>query len=110
MKYTSEMYAVSDVQFIPVCLAEEPSQFFTSSGRYWMLSGFYNSNYNHNGLPNDLRPSCGPGPPMGGYGLHPPRSYDPGVVNVLMGDGSVTAVSNSIDARVWAAMGTCSRW
>jgi prepilin-type N-terminal cleavage/methylation domain-containing protein/prepilin-type processing-associated H-X9-DG protein len=106
VKYGPEMFVVNDTSFIPACLEAEPTLFFTSSGRYWMLSGFYNTNYNHNGSPNDPRPSCGAGQPMGGCGLHPPRSYHPGVVNALMGDGHVTPITNSIDPRVWTALGT----
>jgi prepilin-type N-terminal cleavage/methylation domain-containing protein len=34
------------------------------------------------------------------------RSYHPGVVSTLMLDGSVRAVKNSIDVRVWRALGT----
>lgn len=34
------------------------------------------------------------------------RSYHPGGVNVVMGDGSVQFISNSIERRVWRSMGT----
>ncbi len=107
VKYLSYAMVVgSDAPFIPVCLAEEPPLWATTSGRYWMFSGFYNANYNHNGTPNDRRPSCGPGLTNLGYGLHPPRSYHPGAVNVLMGDGHAAAINNSINSRVWTALGT----
>jgi prepilin-type N-terminal cleavage/methylation domain-containing protein/prepilin-type processing-associated H-X9-DG protein len=36
------------------------------------------------------------------------RSWHPGGVNVCLGDGSVQWISNSIDRRVWRAMGTIS--
>ena len=98
----------SDVQYIPYCLDVEPVLWANSSGRYWMLSGFYNTNYSHNGAPNDPRPSCGGGLANMGYGLFPPRSYHPGIVNVLMGDGHVAAIANSINSRVWVALGTCN--
>jgi len=107
VKYLSYALIVgSDGPFIPVCVAEQPALWTTGSGRYWMLSGFYNANYNHNGAPNDPRPSCGPGLTNLGYGLHPPRSYHPGVVNVLMGDGHAKPITNSIDFHVWTALGT----
>lgn len=95
-----------DAMFIPTCVAEQPPLWATDEGRYWMLAGFYNANYNHNGSPNDPRPSCGPGWTNLGFGLHPPRSYHPGMVNVLMGDGHSAAITNSINARVWIALGT----
>jgi prepilin-type processing-associated H-X9-DG protein len=34
------------------------------------------------------------------------RSKHPGVVNVLLGDGSVHNVSDSIDLKVWRSLGT----
>jgi prepilin-type N-terminal cleavage/methylation domain-containing protein/prepilin-type processing-associated H-X9-DG protein len=107
VKYLSYSLIVgSDGPYIPLCVAEQPALWTTSSGRYWMLSGFYNANYNHNGAPNDPRPSCGPGLTNLGYGLHPPRSYHPGVVNVLMGDGHATPIGDSIDVKIWKALGT----
>jgi prepilin-type processing-associated H-X9-DG protein len=34
------------------------------------------------------------------------RSYHSGIVNVCFLDGSVRAIGNSIELRVWRAMGT----
>lgn len=34
------------------------------------------------------------------------RSYHPGIVNVLMGDGAVRTVSNTINLAVWRSVGT----
>ncbi len=100
----------SDDQYIPGCLEAEPIQWFTTSGRYWFYTGFDNCHYNHNGTPNDPRPSCGAGPnspdSVNFIGLHPPRSYHPGGVNVLMGDGRVQVVTNSIQRQVWVSLGT----
>jgi prepilin-type processing-associated H-X9-DG protein len=98
----------SDGAFIPFCLAAEPALWSDVSGRYWMFGGFYNTDYNHNGSPNDPRPSCGAAIGNTGFGLHPPRSYHPGVVNVMMGDGRVEAISNSIAQQIWVALGTRS--
>jgi prepilin-type processing-associated H-X9-DG protein len=36
------------------------------------------------------------------------RSYHPGGVNVLLGDGSVRPVKSSIDGRIWRALGTAA--
>lgn len=106
VKSQTESFAVNDASYIPICLESEPILWANSSGRYWMFSGFYNADYNHNGVPNDIRPSCGPGLTNLGYGLHPPRSYHPGTVGVLMGDGHVVAVTSAINLAVWAALGT----
>jgi prepilin-type processing-associated H-X9-DG protein len=39
-------------------------------------------------------------------GLHPPRSFHPGGVNVLFGDGHLGFVLDSVNASVWTALGT----
>lgn len=97
----------SDNQFIPLCLASSPDNWILVSGRYWMYSGFVFTHYNHNGTPNDPRPSCG----WGGvrdfnHGLFPPRSRHPGGVNVLLGDGHATFKTDSVNPAVWTAIGT----
>lgn len=110
VKYTSALSGVlivSDAQFIPLCLAGQPEFWEHTSGRYWMYAGFANTHYNHNGPPNDRRPSCGKGLVRDfDYGLHPPRSFHPGIAHVLFGDGHTEAVADSIEARVWTALGT----
>jgi len=106
VKYELQSYAVTDGAYIPTCLDSRPDYWWNTSGRHWMLSGFFNTHYNHSGTPNDPRPSCGGGETNLGYGLHPPRSYHSGVVNLLLGDGHVEAVGNSVDPHVWTALGT----
>ncbi|MGC8640517.1 MAG: DUF1559 domain-containing protein [Isosphaeraceae bacterium] len=97
----------SDAQFIPYCLASEPDAWLNVSGRYWLYSGFVFTHYNHNGVPNDRRPTCGFGFLRDfGMGLHPPRSFHPGGVNVLFGDGHVAFEPDSVNASVWTALGT----
>ena len=34
------------------------------------------------------------------------RSYHPGVVNTLLGDGSVRTIADSISQKTWRALGT----
>ena len=99
----------SDELLIPAC-DDAPAEFwYTTSGRYWHVAGFVTTAYNHNGPPNDRRPSCaflGTGGRMGSGVLSPPRSYHSGQVNVLFGDGHVEAVSDSVEQKVWRAIGT----
>ena len=102
----------SEGEFITICLGYEPDTWEIRSGRYWMYSGGANVHYNHNGLPNDPRPSCSPSggsdwgwDGMGVLGLCPPRSYHPGLVGVLMGDGHVSAVSNGVQPACLARDG-----
>ena len=101
---------LSDAEFDPLCIAAPvPIAWKVVSGRFWMYEGLLSTHYNHNGLPNDPRPSCTGELPVINYvymGFHPPRSYHPGVVNVLLGDGHVRAVANSINFGVWTALGT----
>jgi prepilin-type processing-associated H-X9-DG protein/prepilin-type N-terminal cleavage/methylation domain-containing protein len=110
VKYPPSSWSVvmrSDAQFIPFCVAEQPDAWLTVSGRYWFYSGFVFCHYNHNGTPNDPRPSCGYGLLRDfGMGLHPPRSFHPGGVNVLFGDGHLRFVSNSVSSVFWIALGT----
>jgi hypothetical protein len=40
------------------------------------------------------------------WGVMPPSSNHPGGVNVMLGDASVQFVGDSIDRRLWTAMGT----
>jgi prepilin-type processing-associated H-X9-DG protein len=99
-----------DAVFIPYCLDAPSLGWYVLSGRYWLYSGgFEQSHYNHEGSPNDLRPSCGsvsPGTVDAGYGLYPPRSYHPGTVSVLFGDGHVEPIANGVNPAIWAALGT----
>ena len=74
---------------------------------YYFFRIFTFTHYNHNGPPNDRRPSCGTGgDSYGGWGLHPPRSYHPGIVHVLFGDGHIEAIADSIQPATWSALGT----
>lgn len=97
----------SDELFIPYCLATPAVAWTTTAGRYWAYNGFHQTDYSHNGRPNDRRPACdGIAIPGGFIGLHPPRSRHPDVVNVLFGDGHVEIAGDAIDQRVWASLGT----
>jgi prepilin-type processing-associated H-X9-DG protein/prepilin-type N-terminal cleavage/methylation domain-containing protein len=87
--------------FIPYCLQAPAMGWHTDGGRYWFYFEPQYSAYNHNGSPNDNRPTCG------GFcfGLLPPRSRHSGSVQVLFGDGHVESISNSIDSAAWRALG-----
>jgi prepilin-type N-terminal cleavage/methylation domain-containing protein len=93
-----------DGEYIPWCLSVGPPHYVSDAGSFWLYAGYVNTDYNHNGLPNDRRMSCGLV-----YGLHPPRSFHPGGVQVLSGDGHVQHVSDEIDRVTWARMGTHNR-
>lgn len=102
----------SDEAYIATCLTIEPGEWWVIPGRYWFYSGFLHTHYNHNGPPNDPRPSCGPDHSYdyGLGGLNPPRSYHPGRVNLLYGDGHVEASTDSVDPVLWRSLGTYSAY
>lgn len=93
----------NDGVFIPHCVEAPIATWDVAAGRYWMFSGAANGNYNHDGPPNDCRPTC-----LGllDRGLNPPRSYHPHGVNVAFGDGHIEFVIASVDPQVWVARGT----
>lgn len=66
-------------------------------------SYYYLKMYNHIGTPNSVAAKMGTDIH---YGCLPPSSNHSGGVNVLMGDGSVRFVSDSIDSKTWIAVGT----
>jgi prepilin-type N-terminal cleavage/methylation domain-containing protein/prepilin-type processing-associated H-X9-DG protein len=98
----------SDEEFISYCLAYQPDLWNITYGRYWIYTGFEFTHYNHNGTPNDRRPTCAPkvDHDWGAGGLNPPRSFHYGTVGVLFGDGHAESVTDSINGQVWKAMGT----
>ncbi len=88
--------------YIQYCLTAPILGWKVDEGRYWYYSGADYTLYNHNGAPNDPRPTCG----IDAYGLMPPRSLHPALVNVLFGDGRVESIRNAIGRQVWIALGS----
>jgi prepilin-type N-terminal cleavage/methylation domain-containing protein/prepilin-type processing-associated H-X9-DG protein len=81
-------------------------------GFMWATGEMRCGSYNHYLPPNAMVPDCvtndlNPGP--GQYtanAFRTARSNHPGGVNVLLGDGSVRLVGNTITLDVWRALGT----
>lgn len=73
-------------------------------GAKWINGHYADCNYNHHLLPNDSRWDCSNASHNPGQAAA--RSYHPGGVNVLLADGSVRFVRNTIDAATWRALGT----
>ena len=98
-----------DDEYETPCYNTSSWDWIAVSGRYWFYSSYHFTTYNHTALPNASRPSCGFDMPNNWTsGFHPPRSFHPGKVNVLYGDGRVGAVSDSVSLAVWRAAGTPS--
>jgi len=79
------------------------------TGHTWLFSGLHHTLYNHVAGPNSPVPDCSDGVAwamVGGDGLYAARSFHPGGVNAVFGDGSVRFVSNGIDLAVWRALAT----
>jgi hypothetical protein len=104
------------------CLGAQPqvSSFnFSGAGRWpngddwsngWPFSGYDSTQYNHVAPPNWPGWDCGnwsaiPDTP-GEHAIVSARSQHQNVVLVAFGDGTVSGVQDSVDLRVWRAMGT----
>jgi len=105
MSHDAPSHGLTEEQQIASCLENPPYEWHTSLGKTWIYRTMDDTNYNHNGRPNDPRPSCG----GTNYGLQPPRSYHPNLVHVLFGDGHVEPVAATIDIAVWRSLGTYNR-
>jgi prepilin-type N-terminal cleavage/methylation domain-containing protein/prepilin-type processing-associated H-X9-DG protein len=92
---------------------------FTGAGRFpagqnysngWPFAWYQSTMYNHVAPPNWRGQDCGaasaiPDTP-GEYAIISARSSHPGGVNVLLGDGSVKYIKDSVNANTWRALGT----
>jgi prepilin-type N-terminal cleavage/methylation domain-containing protein len=92
----------SDAELLARCRTTSTPNWFHGLGRYWLYNGPINTDYNHNGSPNDRSTSCF----FADAGMNPPRSFPPGVVLTLFGDGHVERVSDAIDEDIWKRMGS----
>jgi prepilin-type N-terminal cleavage/methylation domain-containing protein/prepilin-type processing-associated H-X9-DG protein len=79
---------------------------FSRSGDWWFWLGRDRTLYTHTQEPNGKTPDClfiGMTPP---YGMSTARSWHYNGVNVLMGDGSLRFVLETIDLSIWRGLGT----
>jgi prepilin-type processing-associated H-X9-DG protein len=78
-------------------------------GFYWAAGEYTNTVGNFALTPNSKVPDCSAWGGVGtGIGFFSARSRHPGGVNVLMGDGSVRFVKDSINPITWMSLGTRS--
>lgn len=76
-------------------------------GWTWMYGGWNSTWYNHVLPPNSPISDCSAGTYAtagGGPGCYTARSYHPGGVNAVLGDGSARFVSNQINVEVWRSL------
>lgn len=93
--------------------ASAPPEAWTRAGESWLQGGYPDTLYNHIAPPNWSGMDCSLGAPVAdpgsiSGGAFTARSQHRGGVNVLLMDGSVQAVSSTIDLKVWRALGTRS--
>ncbi len=75
-----------------------------SSGSKWFYGYCSYTRYNHVMPPNSF--ACQDDNSAGTQAAVPPASRHPGVVNVLMCDGSVKSIKSTININTWWAVGT----
>ncbi len=77
----------------------------TTRGERWVDGWPRYSGYDHALMPNSRIPDCSVVSPMRGL-WQAARSRHPGGVNLLLCDGSVRFVADSVDAETWHAIGS----
>ena len=80
---------------------------YSNAGSSWFHAGFFWTWYNHGLTPNHSTPDCTTANWAGALpGLFSARSSHTGGVNLMMMDGSVRFVHDSIDLTTWQALAT----
>jgi prepilin-type processing-associated H-X9-DG protein len=97
-------------QMMPACAEfakTNRTRTWDHAGAHWANSNYSQTTFNFMITPNSRTPDCSNWATYGiGYGLHTPRSYHSGGVNVCMADGSVRFVKDSVNLQTWLALGT----
>jgi len=92
--------------FLRACDALDPAQILqvdVYKGFFWVEGGLKSSSYNHESTPN--RPTCSASIDLNTW---PAGGFHVGGVHVLTMDGGVHFIRDSVDPRLWAALGTRS--
>jgi prepilin-type N-terminal cleavage/methylation domain-containing protein len=80
-----------------------------NGGQQWGWYGHASNAINTTVTPNPPFPSGGTGTPGqafdGGWGVFPPRSRHPGMVNAMMSDGAVVSFTNTVDLLTFQRLG-----
>jgi len=79
---------------------------YVQGGATWFWTGRERTLYNHAQAPNGPVPDCLLPQIVTAIGMTTARSYHPGGVNLLMGDGSTRFVSESLATAVWRGFGS----
>lgn len=102
------------VSYEATCLPAGPPR-QSARGNRWIYAAPNHTMYSHHRAPNDKLPDCRGGSPFGDQTNAvwdrlsldtAARSYHPGGVNVLLGDGSVRFAKETMAVAAWRALGT----
>jgi len=97
---------------IPACVSfakSNPGSTWDWGGFYWASGEYTNTVGNFVNTPNSKTPDCSPWGGVGtGYGFFSARSRHSGGVNVLLGDGSVRFIKDTISAQTYYSLATRS--
>ena len=127
--FNPRFHDASGLPTVPPSLPDEVSAQYTSGGAWSATNGHTEwvcGRAIHNGFTTTFTPNTRVPHAVGGvvydidvsssregrnatdttYGIITSRSYHPGIVNVLLMDGSVRSVADSIERPVWQALGT----
>jgi prepilin-type N-terminal cleavage/methylation domain-containing protein/prepilin-type processing-associated H-X9-DG protein len=118
--YVPERRIPIDVDSLFAACREPRTRYhFTAHGRFlpeadysngWAFGWYVATLYNHVAPPNWTGYDCGVGSSVmdvpSEHGIVSARSFHPGGVNALFGDGSVRFVKDTINLQTWRALGT----
>lgn len=93
-------------RFVAECngLSPDPSRItIDERGTEWLHSGFLYTSYNHVNLPNGRNCTNGSLIPWGAWSA---GSLHPGGANILLSDGHVRFVKDSVSLSVWRSLGS----
>ena len=82
---------------------------FSECGWQWLTHSLSLTGFNHAMTPNKTVADCGEDKASMMFGAMTARSWHPGGVNVLLGDGAVRYAPNGVNPAVWRALSTCSQ-
>jgi prepilin-type N-terminal cleavage/methylation domain-containing protein/prepilin-type processing-associated H-X9-DG protein len=103
MPWTRAMSRVAAAPLTDAACAVAPDGWLLNKGSSWWDGNYQNTLYNHYLTPNANRPDC--------IVYHNPgwkaaRSYHPGGVDLLFGDGHVAFIKDSVNLATWRAIST----
>jgi prepilin-type processing-associated H-X9-DG protein len=97
-------------EFLAECAQYTPADIMASRtlerGNTWLEGAPFRTLYNHVTTPNPAHADCGLEGDIWLGGIFAARSLHAGGVNLMLADGSVRFVSNSVDLAVWRSLGT----